>query len=234
MEKLESVLPIGQEQVKAFLKTLHRYKVGKSRTEQRILSSENWWKLRNTAEEQKDGATRAQGFVSRSGWLHNVIVSKHADAVESYPEPNILPRERSDTTEAQMLTAIIPCLLEQNCFEQTYSDTMWQKLKTGTGVYKVVWDTSKLGGLGDIGIQRVNLLNIYWEPGITDIQESKFVFLTALADGFADLERSTGADIFSAEHSRLTAVFAVAEYGRKTFCRRRTKIGKFHIFPSFL
>ena len=173
-------LPIGQEELKNFLKVLQSYKAGKSRTEQRIISSENWWKLRNTAEEKRDGATRAEGFTSRSGWLHNVIVSKHADAVESYPEPNILPREQSDVPEARNLSAIIPCVLEQNHFEQTYSDVMWQKLKTGTGVYKVVWDTTALNGLGDIAISRVSLLNLYWEPGITDIQKSRYVFHTEL------------------------------------------------------
>ena len=176
----EQTLPIGEQEVKGFLKTLQAYKAGKSRTESRILSSENWWKLRNTAEEQKDGATRVEGFASRSGWLHNVIVSKHADAVEAYPAPNILPREQSDMPEAQKLSAIIPCILEQNCFEQTYSDVMWQKLKTGTGVYKVVWDASRLNGLGDIAIERVNLLNLYWEPGVTNIQKSRFLFHTEL------------------------------------------------------
>ena len=117
-----------------------------------------------------------------SGWLHNVIVSKHADAMEAYPEPNILPREQGDRPEAQILSDIIPCILEQNQYERTYSDAMWQKLKTGTGVYKVVWDKGKLNGLGDIGIERVNLLNIYWEPGITDIQKSRYFFHTELWD----------------------------------------------------
>ena len=175
--------PIGAEQVKRFTEILEKYKAGKSQTEQRILSSENWWKLRNTIEEQKSTAIGADGgFKSVSGWLHNVIVSKHADAVEAYPEPNILPREESDKGEAKILSAIIPCVLEQNCFEQTYSDAAWQKLKTGTGVYKVVWDKDKLGGLGDIGIERVNLLNLYWEPGITNIQRSRYLFHTELWD----------------------------------------------------
>lgn len=176
------VMPIGEQQLKEFMRILQTYKSGKVQTEGRIIASENWWKLRNTMEEKKDGVTRANGFASRSGWLHNVIVSKHADAVEAYPEPNILPRESQDKQEARMLSAIIPCVLEQNHFEQTYSDVMWQKLKTGTGVYKVVWDSSKLNGLGDIGIQKVNLLNLYWQPGVTDIQKSRYLFHTELRD----------------------------------------------------
>ena len=175
--------PIGPEQLKLFTKILQDYKAGKSHTEQRILASENWWKLRNTTEEQKSTSLGAdEGFKSVSGWLHNVIVSKHADAMEAYPEPNILPREEGDKGEASILTSIIPCILEQNNFEKTYSTAMWQKFKTGTGVYKIVWDKNKLNGLGDIGIEQVNLLNIYWEPGVTDIQRSRYFFHTELCD----------------------------------------------------
>ena len=177
------VQPIGTEQLKKFMQVLEKYKAGKVQTESRILASENWWKLRNTTEEQKVTNIGADGgFTATSGWLHNVIVSKHADAMEAYPEPNILPREEADKGEAKKLSAIVPCVLEQNAFEATYSDNMWQKLKTGTGAYKVVWDKGKLNGLGDISVERVNLLNIYWEPGVTDIQRSRYLFHTELCD----------------------------------------------------
>ena len=180
----EAVQPaIGAEELLDFTRILQKYKAGKARTEQRILASEQWWKLRNSTEEQRDTQIgKDGGFRSVSGWLHNVIVSKHADAMESYPEPNILPREQGDRAEARMLSAIIPCVLEQNHFERTYSDAMWQKLKTGTGCYKVIWDKEKLNGLGDIAVERVNLLNIYWEPGVTDIQKSRYFFHTELVD----------------------------------------------------
>ena len=174
---------IGSEQVKEFTQILQKYHSGKVMTEQRILASEDWWKLRNSMQEQKTTQIgKDGGFVSKSGWLHNVIVSKHADAIEAYPEPNILPREDGDRADAKILSSIVPCILEQNQFEQTYSDVMWQKLKTGTGVYKIVWDKGKLNGLGDIAIERVNLLNIYWEPGVTDIQRSRYFFHTELVD----------------------------------------------------
>ena len=174
---------IGAEQLREFTKILEEYKSGKYQTECRILASENWWKLRNSTEEQKDSKAASEvGFKAVSGWLHNVIVSKHADAMKAYPEPNILPREQDDKGEAIMLSAIIPCILEQNNYEATYSDVQWQKLKTGTGCYKVVWDNTKLNGLGDISVERVNLLNVYWEPGVTDIQQSRYFFSTELWD----------------------------------------------------
>lgn len=182
-EAVATVTPIGPEQLKELTLILQKYKAGKSQTEQRIVASENWWKLRNTMEEQKNHNIGANGdFKSISGWLHNVIVAKHADATEAFPEPNILPREEGDRGEAKMLSAIVPCVLEQNKFEGTYDDAMWQKMKTGTGVYKVVWDSHKLNGLGDITVECANLLNLYWEPGKTDIQKSRYFFHTELCD----------------------------------------------------
>ena len=187
---------IGPEQVKQFVDILQRYHAGLSRTKQRVVQAENWWKLRNATEEQADTEIgKDRGFTSRSGWLHNVITSKHADAMESYPEPNILPREAGDRGEAVMLSSIIPCILEQCGFEATYSDAMWDKGKYGTGVYKIVWDSAKLNGLGDIAIEAVSLLNLYWEPGVTDIQKSRYFFHTELCD--KDLLRARYPELLS-------------------------------------
>lgn len=176
-------LPIGEEQLKKFTKILREYKAGKAHTEARIIAAEQWWKLRNTAEEQKKTEIGADGgFTSVSAWLHNVVTSKHADAIESYPEPNILPREQGDKAEAKMLSAIVPCVLEQNNFEGVYDQAMWSKMKFGTGAYKVVWDKNLLNGLGDIRVDKLNLLNVYWEPGVEDIQKSRYIFQTELVD----------------------------------------------------
>lgn len=179
----ESAPAIGANEIKKFMKVLHDYKTGKSATDRRIIASEQWWKLRNTEEEQKETEIgKDGGFTSKSGWLHNVIVSKHADAMENFPQPVILPREEADKGEAELLSDVIPCILEHNNFEKTYSDAMWQKMKTGTGVYKIVWDKNMLNGLGDIRVENVNLLNLYWQPGITDIQRSRYFFQTEMVE----------------------------------------------------
>ncbi len=176
-------LPIGKEQLKKFTRILREYKAGKARTEARIIAAEQWWKLRNTAEEQKKTEIGADGgFTSVSAWLHNVVTSKHADAIESYPEPNILPREQGDKAEAKMLSSIVPCVLEQNDFEGVYDRAMWSKMKFGTACYKVVWDKNLHNGLGDIRVDKISLLNVYWEPGIEDIQKSRYLFQTELVD----------------------------------------------------
>lgn len=116
------------------------------------------------------------------GMAFNAIANKHANAMDNFPAPNILPREEGDKAEAEMLSSIIPVILDQNDFEQTYSDVWMYKLKTGTGVYGVFWDASKQNGIGDIAIRKVDLINLFWESGITDIQKSRNLFHVELVD----------------------------------------------------
>lgn len=184
--------PIGKQQLTELTKILQEYKAGKSNLEKRVQAAEQWWKLRN--ESQESNLLTGNGFKSKSGWLHNVIVSKHSDAMEAYPESNLLPREEDDKPEAKMLSSIIPCILEQNHFEDTYSDTMWSKMKGGTGVYKATWSQKKLHGLGDIEITSASILNLFWEPGVSDIQKSKYFFHTELVD--KDLLAETYPELF--------------------------------------
>lgn len=172
---------IGEETLRKANAILRKYKSGKTSLEQKVIENEQWWKLRHWR--YINGGN--DEFKPASAWLFSVIMNKHADGIEAYPEPNILPREENDRAEAVRLSAIIPAVLEQNDFEETYSDVLWQKLKTGTGVYGVFWDSSKLNGLGDIAVKKVDLLNIFWEPGITDLQQSGNIFTTELVDNEA-------------------------------------------------
>ena len=64
-----------------------------------------------------------------------------------------------------MLSKIVPVILKQNNFEQAYNDAWHDKLKSGTGVYKVFWDKDKDNGVGDIGIVDVDILNLFWGAG---------------------------------------------------------------------
>ena len=169
---------VGEEQIREANKILQKYKQGKANLEKRIIENAQWYKLRHW-ECMRDKKEEVQ---PTSAWLFNSIANKHADAMDNFPSPNVLPREEGDKAEAKMLSDIIPVILEQNDFEETYDNVMDYKLKSGTGVYGVFWDSSKLNGLGDISILKVDLINLFWEPGITDIQKSKHLFHVELAD----------------------------------------------------
>lgn len=169
-----------KERLTRAMQTLNKYKGGKAKLDQRLVEVEQWWKIRHWEWMQEKGAR--DDMKTSSGWLFNVIVSKHADGIQSIPEANILPREEQDKPTAKMLSSVIPCILEQNEFDDTYSSTLWQKLKGGTGAWGIFWDGSKHNGIGDIAITRANLLHLIWEPGITDIQKSQNLFYVELID----------------------------------------------------
>ena len=170
---------IGREQIQAAQQTLQKYKEGKANLERRIVENEQWFKLRHWECMRKAENNQVE---PSSGWLFNSIANKHADAMDNYPSPNVLPREEGDKAEAEMLSSVIPVILEQNDFEETYDNVWDYKLKAGTGIYGVFWDKEKMNGLGDISIKKVDIINLFWESGITDIQMSRNLFHVELMD----------------------------------------------------
>ena len=190
-QNLEPQRPrIGTEEVRRAADILRRYHAGKRQLEQRIIDNEQFWKLRHWQQMEKTGqGGNPADPQPTSGWLVNCILSKHADAMDCYPEPTVLPREPGDREEAGKLTRILPVILKKNGFKRTYSSAWWYKLKSGCAVYGVFWDAGKLNGLGEISIRRMDLLNLFWEPGVTDIQDSPHFFSTELQDREALEER---------------------------------------------
>lgn len=171
--------PIGEKELHEATLILQNYKQGKANLEKRIVDNEQWYKLRHWECMRKSKKSEVEPV---SGWLFNCIANKHADAMDNFPSPNVLPREEGDKAEAEMLTSILPVILDQNDFEKVYDEVWNYKLKFGTGVYGVFWDSSKLNGLGDITIKKVDIINLFWESGITDIQKSRNLFHIELCD----------------------------------------------------
>ena len=171
--------PVGEVQVRQAFATLQKYKAGKANLEARVTASENWWRLKSWQQIRRGNPEDDKWA---SAWLFNVIMGKHADAVAAYPAPAVRPREPDDRGEAQRLSSILPVILEQNDFEEVYSDSQWTKLKQGTLIWHVGWDSTKLNGIGDIAVNAVDILSFFWESGVNDIQKSKNVFVTELVD----------------------------------------------------
>ncbi|HNW87271.1 MAG TPA: hypothetical protein PLP25_02935 [Candidatus Limiplasma sp.] len=176
--------PIGPEEIKGATETLARYEAGRGMLKSRIVDNESWYRLRHWQQIVKPAGGKPNNSDPEptSAWLFNSLANKHADAMDNYPEPTVLPREAGDKPDAEMLTSILPTVLDQNGFERTYSDVWWYKLKNGFSVVGIFWDNAKYGGLGDIAIRKIDALNLLWQPGISDIQESRNVFHVELAD----------------------------------------------------
>lgn len=173
---------IGERDIAQAQKKLEEFRQGKQNLQKRVIENEEWWKLRHWEQMRAQSKQGNSVIDPTSAWLFNSVANKHADAMDNYPEPNILPREQNDKRDAQELSSILPVILEQNDYEQTYSETWWDKIKNGTGVKGVFWNPKKYNGLGDVEIAQIDLLNIFWEPGITDIQKSSDVFTVDLVN----------------------------------------------------
>lgn len=178
---------VGEAELKAAQDRLERYKEGKANYDSRIIENEDWWKFlhwENFKHNPRSLENKRQNYGAKpvSGWLFNSIMMKHADAMDNFPEPAVLPRARDDEQAAKTLSSVLPVIMDNCKFEAIYSSAWWDKLKNGVGVYGVFYNPTLQNGIGDIDIRPIDVLNMYWEPGIQNIQDSKDVFLLTLKD----------------------------------------------------
>ena len=126
--------------------------------------------------------------------------------MDNFPKPNVLPREQNDEQDARALSEILPVILEQNGYEKVYNRTAYDYISDGGCITGVFWDNSKNDGMGDIAIKQVDIHNIFWKPGINDIQESPEVFTVAVVDNeelikqYPQMEGKAGNQLTKAEY----------------------------------
>lgn len=178
-QEAEKAQAIGRDEIMKAREDLKKYRAAKQMMDNNIVQNEDWWRLQHLGYTRK--AQRAETDTP-SAWLFNSIANKHADAMDNYPSASVLPREASDRQAAEALTSILPVVMEQCDFEKTWSECWDYKLKMGKACYGVTWDNNLYNGIGDVNIKKVDVLNLFWEPGITDLQESRNVFYTYMVD----------------------------------------------------
>ncbi|MDO4982742.1 MAG: hypothetical protein Q4E35_04200 [Eubacteriales bacterium] len=170
---------IGKEQIQNAYQTLLKYRAGRANLEKRIVDDQQWYKLRQWECLRKKEKEQIE---PASAWLFNSIANKHADAMDSMPTASILPREQGDIKAAEMLSAVVPVIMDECDFESVYSAVMDDKLISGTGVYGIFWNAQALNGLGEVEIRQIEPVDLFWENGITDIQQSRQLFYVTLRD----------------------------------------------------
>lgn len=170
----------AETQLKEAMALLRRYKDGKAVLEERMKTEYMWWRRRHL-DMFKNDAKR----IPAGAQLFNAIENKIADIYDNIPDCAFLARSKDDEEAARVLTDVMPAILEQNDLEGAFIAVTREKVTVGTGVYAVTWDSSKMNGLGDISIRPVSPLNLYWEPGISDIQQSPALFFVYLAQNDA-------------------------------------------------
>lgn len=173
----------GDEQTKKAMVDLQAYVDGKKMVDIKATENQQWWRLRHWSVigGETNEAIKA-GIEVGSAWAFNSLMNKHAAIMDSFPKPNILPREADDEEEAKILTEVVPAILEQNDYEQVYRQGGWDFVIDGACIKGVFWDTTKHDGLGDVAITNVDVHNLFWKPGISDLQDSDKVFHITIED----------------------------------------------------
>lgn len=170
------------DKVSEVLQILHEYKDGKTTVDTKATENQEWWRLRHwNVIQGKTEAGKAKVDVG-SAWAVNSILNKHADLMDSFPKANVLAREADDEEEAQILSKIIPAIEEHTDAEQVYNTAGYDFLIDGTAITSVLWDPMAHDGMGDIKKTNVDIHNVFWQPGIEDIQQSKYFFHVSVAD----------------------------------------------------
>lgn len=173
---------ITSEIVKQAEARRQKYAKGKKSLDEKATANQKWWRGRHWSEIKKDNKSLEDAEKPTSAWLFNSIINKHADMMDNFPKPNVLPRSRDSQFDAEKLGKIVPVVLEQNGYQTTYSRKAYDYISDGTAITGVFWDNAKNDGMGDVSIRQIDIHNIFWKHGIEDIQESPEVFTVAAVD----------------------------------------------------
>jgi hypothetical protein len=113
------VMPVDEDTIRKANKVFMEYKSAKTALEKRLRAHEEFWKMR----QWKSGVSNARLNGENSSyriystpWLHMCLEGRIADAMDSYPTCNFLPRQQDDEEEATNLSKIVPVVLENADF----------------------------------------------------------------------------------------------------------------------
>ena len=121
---------------------------------------------------------RTNNTVPKTAYILSTVENKYADYMDNFPVPNFLPRERNDEELARNLSKILPVQLDIADFKEAYKRDIRQKLICGTGIYGVFYDREG----GGINIRNLDILNVFCDMNVRDVQNSQFLFITEAVD----------------------------------------------------
>ncbi len=191
-------------------------------------------RLRDNERFYRDSYTRMERDVERrmvcdTPFIFSAVENTRADLVDNYPSANILEREPDGTGTAELLSKIVPAQLEISDFKRIFKDNSRNKLKYGTAVYGVFYNDFT----GNIDIRSIDLLDVYVDMHIPDIQESRFMFIRAavenstLAEEYPQFKELFSGD---AEIETLERSYRLKNRTSVTDCYYKKPDGTVHMF----
>lgn len=168
-------------------------------------------------------------MVCDTPFIFSAVENARADLVDNYPSANILEREPDGTDTAELLSKIVPAQLEISDFKQIFKENIRSKLKYGTAVYGVFYNDFT----GNIDIRSIDLLDIYTDMHIPDVQESRFLFIrAAVENALLSEEYPQFGELFSgdAEIETLDRSYRLKNRTTVTDCYYKKPDGTVHMF----
>lgn len=165
---------VSREFIARALDAYKTYKADKEQLISRIRDNELFYR----ASYIQSGYRLNSELVCDTPFIFSAIENARAAAIDSYPAPNILEREPDGSRTAELLSKIVPAQLDISEFKRVYKENMRSKLKFGTAVYGVFYNELT----GNIDIRAVDILDIYVDMHLSDIQDSQFLFISAAVE----------------------------------------------------
>lgn len=153
------------------ISALNDYRGQKAALEDRVRENNIWYKSQYWRILTPKGETEPA-----TAFIFNAIENKYAEAVDNFPDPVLTERCAEDEKTAKLLSKILPLQLDMSDFKRCYKTNWRKKLKHGTAIYGVFYNEDK----EDIDICAIDILNIYCDMHIPDVQESPFLFITSI------------------------------------------------------
>lgn len=190
------------------------YKGDKKLFNERVCENERWYRKWHEANCGGEYDEKNSSLSCATAYVFSAIENKYADAIDNFPQPKILEREPEDTKTAELLSKILPVQLDISDFKKCYKKNWRKKLKYGTAVYGIFYNPQT----EEIEIKSLNILGIYCDMNLSDVQESQFLFITQAFDNeLLKSQYPSKADLFEGDAD-------VETYNGRASVRDRTEI----------
>lgn len=168
------------------------YKADREPLISRIRDNEAFYRM--SYERTYDGIN--EDMACDTPFIFSAIENCRADAIDNYPVANIIERDPEGSRVAELLRKVIEAQLEIADFKAVYKENVRNKLKYGTAVYGVFYDSDTK----NIDLRAIDILDIYVDMHIPDIEDSRFVFINAAIENDILRERYPDfKDLFSGD-----------------------------------
>ena len=165
---------ISDEFKTKILNTFRRYETDKTELVQRLRDNEQYYRSFYTGNTQD----LKNKMNCSTPLLFSAIENACATSSENFPSANIIERDEDGSDVAETLSKLIDCELNYVGFKNIYKKNTRNKLKYGTAIYGVFYNDKT----ESIDIKCIDILDIFVDMHLENIQDSEFVFISAAID----------------------------------------------------